>query len=58
MDDYLRSTEKELAQAGIRAQAGAGVYFVRVPFVFLLTVMGGMFYLQRRELDHARSSAD
>lgn len=46
MDEYLHSTEKELAQAGIRNRQ-ALAYFVLFHFTFLLAVLGGMVYLQR-----------
>ena len=46
MDDYLQSTEKELAQAGIRNRQ-ALAYFVVFHFAFFVTVMGVMIYLQR-----------
>ena len=46
MDDYLQSTEKELAQAGIRNRQ-ALAYFVVFHFAFFFTVMGVMIYLQR-----------
>ena len=46
MDDYLHSTEKELAQAGIRNRQ-ALAYFVMFHMTFLLAVLGVMIYLQR-----------
>src|SRR5687768_4792841 len=46
MDDYLHSTEKELAQAGVRNRQ-ALAYFVLFHMTFLLAVLGGMVYLQR-----------
>jgi tight adherence protein C len=46
MDDYLRETERELAQAGIRRkQALAG--YVSGQAVFMLAMLGGMLFLQR-----------
>ena len=46
MDDYLRETEKELAQAGIRRKQALATY-VLGHAVFMLVMLGGMLYLQR-----------
>jgi tight adherence protein C len=45
-EDYIRDTERELAQAGIR-QRGAVVAFAIGQVLFMLLLLGGMFYLQR-----------
>lgn len=45
-EDWIRETEKELAQAGIRNKNSTALYlFGHV--MFMLLVLGGMFYLQR-----------
>ena len=46
LDDYLRDTEKELAQAGIRRKQ-ALAYFVIGHALFMGVMLGGMFYFQR-----------
>jgi tight adherence protein C len=46
MDEYLRDTEKELAQAGIRRKQALAIY-VFGHALFMLTMLGGMLYLQR-----------
>ena len=46
MDDYLRDTEKELAQAGIRRKEALAMY-VLGHGIFMLMMLGGMLYLQR-----------
>jgi tight adherence protein C len=46
MDDYLRETEKELAQAGIRRRQALATY-VLGHAAFMLVMLGGMLYLQR-----------
>jgi tight adherence protein C len=46
MDEYLRDTEKELGQAGIRHRESLAV-FVLFHFCFLLTIISVMFWLQR-----------
>jgi tight adherence protein C len=46
MDDYLRDTEKELAQAGMRRKQALATY-VLGHAVFMLVMLGGMLYLQR-----------
>src|SRR5438445_989803 len=45
-DEWLRDTERELAQAGLRNRQALAFYsFFQV--VFLLALSGGMLYLQR-----------
>src|SRR5918912_41909 len=44
MDEYLRDTEKELAQAGIRRKE-ALAWYVLFHFGFLLTLLTTMLYL-------------
>lgn len=46
MEEYLRDTEKELAQAGLRRK-GALALFVFGHALFMLLMLGGMIYLQR-----------
>jgi tight adherence protein C len=46
MDEYLRETEKELAQAGIRRKQALAAY-IFCHAVFMLIMLGGMLYLQR-----------
>jgi len=46
MDEYLRDTEKELAQAGIRRKQALAIYVIGHA-LFMLTMLGGMLYLQR-----------
>lgn len=45
-EDWIRSTEKELAQAGIRNKS-AVVYYLVFQAAFFLIMMAGMLYLQR-----------
>ncbi|MCC6389482.1 MAG: type II secretion system F family protein [Bryobacterales bacterium] len=44
-EDWIRSTERELAQAGIR-QRGAVVVYSVFQALFFAAIMGGMLYLQ------------
>jgi tight adherence protein C len=46
LDEYLRDTEKELAQAGIRRKQ-ALAYFVMGHLFFMTLMLGGMLYFQR-----------
>jgi tight adherence protein C len=46
MDEYLRDTEKELAQAGIRRKRALATY-VFGHALFMLAMLAGMLYLQR-----------
>jgi tight adherence protein C len=46
MDGYLRDTEKELAQAGIRRKQALATY-VAGHGLFMLAMLAGMLYLQR-----------
>jgi tight adherence protein C len=46
MDEFLRDTEKELAQAGIRRKQALAAY-VLGHLIFMLVMLGGMLYLQR-----------
>jgi tight adherence protein C len=46
MDEYLRDTEKELAQAGIRRKQALATY-VAGHALFMLAMLAGMLYLQR-----------
>ena len=45
-EGWLRDTEKELAQAGVRRRQALAVYSL-FQIVFLLALMGGMMYVQR-----------
>jgi len=45
-EDWIRETEKELSQAGVR-QKSAVVYYAIFQALFMLTMIGGMLYLQR-----------
>ncbi|MBI4908589.1 MAG: type II secretion system F family protein [Acidobacteria bacterium] len=45
-EDWIRGTEKELAQAGIRNKS-AVVYYLIFQAAFFFLMMGGMLYLQR-----------
>jgi tight adherence protein C len=45
-DSWLRDTEKELAQAGSRRRE-ALAFYAMFQVIFLLTLFGGMLYLQR-----------
>jgi tight adherence protein C len=45
-DSWLRDTEKELAQAGVRRRQGLA-YYALFQVIFLLTLLIGMAYLQR-----------
>lgn len=45
-EDWIRSTEKELAQAGIR-QKSAVVYYAVFQTLFFASLLGGMMYLQK-----------
>lgn len=45
-EDWIRETEKELSQAGIR-QKKAVVYYSVFQGLFMLAMLGGMLYLQR-----------
>ncbi len=45
-EDWIRETEKELSQAGVR-QKSAVVYYVVFQIFFMATMIGGMLYLQR-----------
>jgi len=44
-EDWIRSTERELAQAGIRQRGAVAVYSV-FQALFFAAIMGGMLYLQ------------
>ena len=46
LDEWLRDTEKELAQAGIRNKQALAVYALG-HVLFMLLMLGGMLYLQR-----------
>jgi tight adherence protein C len=45
-EDWIRDTEKELAQAGIR-QKSAVVYYAIFQILFMLSLLGGMAWLQK-----------
>lgn len=45
-EEWLRDTEKELAQAGIRNKQALAIYAIG-HIVFMLVMLGGMAYLQR-----------
>ncbi|MFN7933855.1 MAG: type II secretion system F family protein [Bryobacteraceae bacterium] len=45
-EDWIRETEKELSQAGVR-QKSAVVYYAVFHMLFMATMLGGMLYLQR-----------
>lgn len=45
-EDWIRDTEKELAQAGIR-QKTAVVYYAVFQLLFMLLMLGGMLYFQQ-----------
>jgi tight adherence protein C len=45
-EDWIRETERELSQAGVR-QKSAVVHYAIFQGVFMLTMLGGMVYLQR-----------
>ncbi len=45
-EDWLRGTEKELAQAGIRNRQALALYSL-VHALFMLAMLGGMLYFQR-----------
>jgi tight adherence protein C len=45
-EDWIRETEKELSQAGVR-QKSAVVYYAIFQIVFMAVMIGGMLYLQR-----------
>lgn len=45
-EDWLRGTEKELAQAGIRRKQALALYAIG-HVLFMLLLLGGMLYLQR-----------
>ncbi len=45
-EDWIRETEKELAQAGVRRRS-AVAWYALFQLTFFVTLMGGMLYLQR-----------